>query len=219
MSMANITRKTLESNINSLNSQGLKLNLNFNNGFYTLYNGDRILLDGTAKEIYIFLMGIIYGANLKIDAKEAESDEFLAVEYFQNKVGKQVQVEAKKVAENKYYSQFKNRYTINVERFKNNIINFTARVQLINPNGLVNSLYVNVPMQGVRVRPTDSIDTVVESMLKAIDMNVLKQAKERKNSSDFINSDFILWLTKDSMWYVGWNNPEMLTKSVSFKVL
>ena len=40
MSMANITRKTLESNINSLNSKGLKLNLNFNNGFYTLYNGD-----------------------------------------------------------------------------------------------------------------------------------------------------------------------------------
>ena len=219
MSMANITRKTLESDIISINNKGLKLNLNFNNGFYTLYNGDRILLDGTAKEIYLFLQGIAYGANLKIDIVDEESDEFLAVEYFKNKVGKQVRVEAQKVAENKYYSQLKNRYTINVERFKNNIINFTAKVQLINPNGLVNSLYVNVPMQGVRVRPTDSIDTVVESMLKAIDMNVLKQAKERKNSSDFINSDFILWLTKDSMWYVGWNNPEMLTKSVSIQVL
>lgn len=216
--MANITRKTIDNRIQILNAQGLKFNLNFNNGFYTLYDGDRILLDGSAKEVYLYLQGVTYGLSVECDGI-TDSDEYLGAEYLKDNVGKKIVIEAKKVAENSYYSQNKNRYTVKIERFKDNVLNFTAKVQLITPNGCVISKFVNIPMKAMKVRSTDSIDKIAETILKAIDMSVLKQARDLKNTNDFISSDYILWLTKDSMWYLGWTNQDMLTKSVSIQVL
>lgn len=57
--MAKITKQVLDMEIQRLKFKGLVLK--YNNGFYSLYNNGVILLDGTAKEIYLFLRGISYG--------------------------------------------------------------------------------------------------------------------------------------------------------------
>ena len=130
------------------------------------------------------------------------------------KEGKNIIIEAKKIAQDPYFSQFKNKYVVNIEKITPNSLYFTAVASIISPSGIQSGSSLHIPMRGIKINKEDSLDKIGETILKSIDMVILEKAKRDKN----LHSDRLLWITKDTMWYLGWGNEGILTKKVDISV-
>ncbi len=215
--MLNITRKVLEDELKGLKIKDFKLE--YIDKVYNLYNKDSVIFTGSAKETYIYLQGFKYGLgkNGAIQEQEVvkESESFGIYEYLKNRVNKGFIIEAQKEAKNSYFSQHKNKYSIKIENLTKSSLYFTAKAVVITPRGIQLGGPLNIPLSCVKYDSSMSIDKLGELILKAIDNHILKEMTLNKN----LTSDRLLWVTLDTLWYLGWSNTEILTKKVDIKVV
>lgn len=214
--MLNITKKVLEDEVKLLNNKDIKLV--YQNRVYNLSNKSKVIFIGSAKETYIYLQGLKYGMgvlSMKSEKEVNDNDDLSALDYLKLKEGKNIIIEAKKIAQDGYFSQCKNKYRINIEKVTPAVLHFTAKASVIAPSGVQMGSVINIPLRVVKLKNEMTIDEIGELILKAIDMHIVVEMKDNKDW----NNDKILWITKDIMWYLGWNNEHMLTKKVDFKVI
>lgn len=210
----NITKYQLENEISML--QNRKLKLEYANRIYNLYYGERSIFSGSAKETYIYLQGLKFGWGvIARRSDEVDNKEFTAYDYFKNRIDKGFIIEAKKTTQDTYFSQCKNKYYINIEKLNSDFMYFTAKADVITPSGYKFGQTLHICMRTIKLDRNDSIDKIGEKVLRSINVSILELVKRDKN----LGSDYLLWLTQDDLWYLGWSNKGLLTKEVEFKVV
>ncbi len=210
--MNNITKKVLEDEIKLLNKKGISLI--YADKVYNLLCKDKVIFMGSAKETYIYLQGLKYGLHVLTGKSDNDVNEFTAYDYFKNRVEKGFIIEAKKTAEDTYFSQSMNRYHIKIEKLFSDKLFFTAIADVITPSGYKSGSSIRIPLRNVPIKKDDTVDSIGERILRVINVAMLDIVKTNKD----LHSDRLLWLTKDDMWYLGWSNAGMLTKKVDIKV-
>ena len=219
--MANLTRKFVENYIDTVNKNSKsKIKLDKNNvGEYEVYFNNSRLFVGTLRESYILIQGLSYGMGAKsyIAIPSQKEDEMTGLEYLEKRVleKKSLLVEAKKTAVDTYYSQGKLKYTINIEKVRSGTVSFTAEVKRYANNDTPIYGSLMIPLNTVKIGQLETIDVIAKRMLKSIDISIQRMAKATKD----LHYDYILWIDKDVMWYLGWSNDAMITKGVDIKVI
>ena len=221
--MANLTKKYMIEYVDNLNKKsnlGLKLEVDGSN--YALLYGSKLIFAGLIREVYFFLQGLCFGINLDISVDSYDSKVYTDYELIKDKVGQVLKIKAKKVcAESGYYDQFPIHFDVQINAIKNDILYFTSIVNVKMTNGEFNhSEPLSLSMLQIKIDKSDSLNQIVEKILKSINVEVIKLAhKDRKK----VNHEYILWLTRDDAWYIGWKNKEFIskvvTKSVKFEVV
>ena len=110
---------------------------------------------------------------------------------------------------------FKSDNTRNIEKLENSYVTITAEIKRYSNDDTPIYGSLLIPTYNIGINLTDSVDTTIRKILKYIDMAITRMGKENK---DF-HFDYILWITDDVMRYLGWVNPEMVTKKVDIKIL
>lgn len=215
--MANLTKKFIESYVADLNSKtnaGVKITANGSE--YTVILGKNPLFTGTIREAYILLQGLSYGLGTKVEPKVIENT-LTGYDYLSNRVRdkKALLIEAKKTAADTYYSQGKLKYTVNIEKLRENTLSFTAEVKRFTNDDTPIYGSLLIPVSTVKIDKSESIDKIAKRILKGIDISIQRMAKQSKD----LHFDYILWIDKDVMWYLGWSNDQMITKKVEIKVI
>lgn len=212
--MAKITKQVLDMEIQRLKFKGLVLK--YNNGFYSLYNNGVILLDGTAKEIYLFLRGISYGLgvdknDLLVNAKTM--NELPALHYLNSHIQDILKYEASKVYKYNTYAEYKNYYDLKITRIQNDIVNFNATVFLRDKNGVAieNRPIIHLKNLSVRIPNNVTVQKMDRLFLRAVNVEVLKKCKSDKSMS----IDYLLWVTSDDLWYLGINDENLKCDTVT----
>jgi hypothetical protein len=207
----NITKRELENEIKLIKQK--KLELEYVDKAYNLYESKNIIFQGTARETYIFIQGMKHGIAAR-GSKPENTDTFTVYDYFKNRVEKGFIIEAKKTSEDTYFSQSMNKYHIKIEKLFSDKLFFTAVADVITPSGYKSGSSIRIPLRNVPINKDDTIDSIGERILRVINVAMLDIVKTNKD----LHSDRLLWLTKDDMWYLGWSNAGMLTKKVDIKV-
>lgn len=212
--MAKITKQVLDMEIQRLKFKGLVLK--YNNGFYSLYNNGVILLDGTAKEIYLFLRGISYGLgvdknDLLVNAKTM--NELPALHYLNSHIQDFLKYEASKVYKYNTYAEHKNYYDLKITRIQNDIVYFNATVFLRDKNGVAieNRPIIHLKNLSVRIPNNVTVQKMDRLFLRAVNVEVLKKCKSDKSMS----LDYLLWVTSDDLWYLGINDENLKCDTVT----
>ena len=217
--MANLTRKYVEQYIDEVNkSIKGEIRLDSNNGEYEVYFNNSRLFVGTIREAYILIQGLSYGLGAKSNiAAPPKMDDRVGVEVLKKKIAekKPLFVEAKKTAVDECFSQGKLRYAINIESLRDNTVSFTAEVKHYSDDDIPSNSGYSIPIMTVKIDKLESIDKVAKRMLKGIDIQMQKIAEREPK----FNPDYILWIDKDVMWFLFWNNAKIITKSVSINVV
>ena len=215
--MANLTKKFIESYVADLNSKtnaGIKISANGSE--YTVILGRDTLFTGTIREAYILLQGLSYGLGAKVEPKTTQNT-LSGYNYLSNRARdkKALLIEAKKTAADSYYSQGKLKYTVNIEKLTSTSLIFTAEAKKYTNDDTPIYGSLLIPAITIKIDSNLSIDDIAKRILKGIDYKIQQMAKKSKD----IHYDYMLWIDKDVMWYLGWSNDAMITKKVDIKVI
>lgn len=217
--MANLTKKFIESYVADLNSKtNVGIKIVANGSEYTVVSGRNILFTGTIREAYILLQGMSYGLRAKVEPKVIQnSDNLSGYDYLSDKFRdkKALLIEAKKTAADSYYSQHKLKYTINIGKLTSTSLTFVGEVKKYTNDDTPIHGRFSIPITTINIDNTLSIDEIAKRILKGVDYKVQIMAKKSTNPLN----DYILWIDKDVMWYLGWKDEEMITKKVDIKVI
>lgn len=207
--MSKITKQVLELEIKKLNRKGL--HIEYKNGYYTLYDDSVILLDGTAKEIYMFLCGLKYGLKLNglLDDSEQSVKEKTLYEFLKDYSGGIFRLKARKYL--KELCDYKeNFYNIRLFKMVNDRIIFYCTVSPSN-----NSKSLSFTDLEVKVDTEMSINDFYTLLLRSVNVEVLKKCKSDKS----ISLDNLLWVSKDDMWYLNNKSTVYLCDKVEITVV
>jgi hypothetical protein len=217
--MANLTKKFMESYVADLNSKtNVGIKIVADGSEYTVVSGRNILFTGTTREAYILLQGMSYGLRAKVEPKVIQnSDNLSGYDYLSDKFRdkKALLIEAKKTAADSYYSQHKLKYTINIGKLTSTSLTFVGEVKKYTNDDTPIYGSLLIPATTIKIDSSLSIDDIAKRILKGIDYKIQQMAKKSKD----IHYDYMLWIDKDVMWYLGWSNDAMITKKVDIKVI
>lgn len=222
--MPKITKNVIEECVSFLKIKGCNFTLYVEGSIYAIIDNKKVIFEGSAREAYYFLTGINYGISkdLKVSEKiedNKDSSEYTALEYFKDREGKKVIIEAKKEAADTYFSQCKIKYTISIDKLKGNTLYFVAKIQSIAPSGIPYTTTADVGLRSIKIPDNIEIDKAIENLLKRIDRYAVDIVRDDNRKSSHLGPNYILWIDECVLSYLGWSNLSMLTKNVEFKII
>lgn len=212
--MAKITKQVIDLEIKKLNKKSIYVE--YHNGYYTLYDNGVILLDGTAKEIYMYLCGMKYGMSIKSNKPSQEVNNHndlsdpSAYELLTGNKKETLKLQA--MTNSIAFSEILHNYKICIVDTDLNIVTFNTAVYLQNDGNSVTLGKNPLLLYDLKVQVLDkmTVSDFYKLLLRAINVEVLRKCKTDKGFMKYL-----LWVSESDLWYLNERDSKYLCDSVN----